>query len=124
MSFSQVKLDKKKVRFPKMKFKGSFHPTVIRKASDQKKPEAMEAAAEAVKAKGDVASKSNPPAPTSNSNPPNSAPVVEAGSGIREPKYDVKYRHSSDLEDAALCQVTDLKQILDLVLKFWIMGES
>ena len=93
----QVKLDKKKVRFPKMKFKGSFHPTVIRKASDQTKPEA-----EAVKASGEV----DPPTSTSNPMPPNPAPVAEAGSGIREPKYEVKYRHSSDVEDTALCQVT------------------
>jgi hypothetical protein len=37
-SFSfQVKVDRKKVRFPKLKFKGAFHPTVIRKTPDEKK---------------------------------------------------------------------------------------
>ena len=69
-----------------MKFKGSFHPTVIRKATDGK-PEA-------------VSTLGNNPTPD---------PPADVGSGVREPKYSVKYRHTSDIQDAAVFQVRRLE---------------
>lgn len=88
----QVKVDRKKVRFPKMKFKGAFHPTVIRKTPNEKK--------EKEEVKGNVDA---PMEEEKLSSPP--TPSTVAGSNIKEPKYNVKYRHTSSLEDAAVYQV-------------------
>ena len=80
-----------------MKFKGSFHPTVIRKATDGK-PEAVKPEPEPADVK--VSTLGNNPTPD---------PPADVGFGVREPKYSVKYRHTSDIQDAAVFQVRRLE---------------
>ena len=92
----QVKVDRKKIRFPKLKFKGAFHPTVIRKTPDEKNEEGE------VKGNGDA-----PVEEEKSSSPP--TPSVVVGSIVKEPKYNVKYRHASNLEDPAVYQVLNVK---------------
>ena len=85
-----MKIDRKKIRFPKLKFKGSFHPTVIRKNPD-----------EPAKVFDDKVNEEEESAPSGTAPPP----FTETG--VKEPKYTLKYRHTSDLQDAAVYQVKD-----------------
>ena len=69
---------------------------MIRKAPDQQQQQQRETNDNVVtdNKEGDS------PTPTTPTPPP-----TEVGSGVKEPKYNVKYRHTSDLQDAAVYQV-------------------
>ena len=72
----QVKCDRNNLKFPKMKFKGVFKPTVIRKSLD-----------------GDSK-------PNQFSNPTMEEILPEIGNlKINKPDYSIKYRHMTDLQD-------------------------
>ena len=73
----QVKCDRSFVKFPKMKFKGVFKPTVIRKPLDN-------AASDKVKV-----------------SPPTMEEVMPEITKMKvsKPEYSIKYRHSTDLQD-------------------------
>jgi hypothetical protein len=93
-----VKVDKKKIRFPKMKFKGSFHPTVIRREGDKEGSAGEKKPAQKTR---DVKANGDPPAASVTAPAP--SPAIE--SGAREPEYAVKYRHTANMEDTAVYQV-------------------
>ena len=95
-----MKVDRKKIRFPKLKFKGAFHPTVIRKTPEAKKPEQK---VEVVKEMEVTQASDQTP-----------TPPMDLGSGAKEPKYNVKYRHTADLEDSAVYQVTGFSILFGL----------
>ena len=67
---------------------------MIRKTPDEKREDEEAKGNNVDVATGEVKSSSPPTTPS---------PAVE--SNIKEPKYNVKYRHTSDLEDAAVYQV-------------------
>ena len=77
----QVKCDRSFVKFPKMKFKGVFKPTVIRRPVT------------GIEADNDnVSTKVNPPTMEE------ILPEISAMK-ITTPEYSIKYRHSTDLQD-------------------------
>merc|ERR1719420_1364571 len=76
----QVKCDRNNLKFPKMKFKGVFRPTMIRKPlegnTDSTKPLPSEAPTIA-----------------------EVAPELAAAASIITPQYSIKYRSSTDMQD-------------------------
>jgi len=88
-------VDRKKVRFPKLRFKGSFQPTVIRKTTISKTEEINRNVDDHL----EVEKSSSQPTPS-----------LVAGSMVKEPKYNVKYRQTPNLKDANVYQVKRLKQ--------------
>ena len=76
----QVKCDRNNLKFPRMKFKGVFRPTMIRKP--------LEGSTEPTK-----------PLPSEAPTIAEVAPELAAAASIITPQYSIKYRNSTDLQD-------------------------
>jgi len=84
----QVKCDRNNLKFPKMKFKGVFKPTVIRKSLD-----------------GDSK-------PNQISNPTMEEILPEIGNlKINKPDFSIKYRHMTDLQDHVTKQQSHVSSV-------------
>ena len=90
----QVQCDRNNLRFPKMKFKGVFRPTVIRKPLEE----------------ADVKEQENTP-------PACQHPTIEeilpeiSKLKVNTPEYSVKYRQHTDLQDCAIRQQAEVGSV-------------
>ena len=87
----QVKCDRNSLKFPKMKFKGVFRPTVIRKPL------------------GDAGA----PAAKPVTKPPSMEEILPEISRMRitVPEYSLKYRHHTDLQDHAVREQSEVASV-------------